>query len=109
LDGSEIARSDVEPSLNLPICVFGKADAAWLSRRFETSGDVDAVAHQVAVGLLNDVAEVDADPKFDALVEQDLGVALDHRPLDFDGAVTASTTLRNSMMPPSPVRLTTRP
>jgi hypothetical protein len=28
-----------------------------------------------------------ADPKFDALVGRDLGVALDHRPLDFNGAI----------------------
>ena len=30
---------------------------------------------------------MDADPKFDALVGRDLSVALDHRPLDFNGAV----------------------
>ena len=54
---------------------------------FEPRGDIDAVAHQVAVGLLDHVAEMDADPKFDALVGRDLGVALDHRPLDFNGAV----------------------
>ena len=32
---------------------------------------------------------MDADPKFDALVRRDLSVALDHRPLDFDGAVNS--------------------
>ena len=30
---------------------------------------------------------MDADAEFDALVGRDLGVALDHRPLNFDGAV----------------------
>jgi hypothetical protein len=30
---------------------------------------------------------MNADPEFDALVLRDLGVALDHRSLDFDGAV----------------------
>src|SRR5215469_11931022 len=30
---------------------------------------------------------MNADAEFDALVWRDLGVALDHRPLDFDGAV----------------------
>ena len=30
---------------------------------------------------------MDADPKFDALVGRDPSVALDHRPLDFNGAV----------------------
>ena len=53
------------------------------------------------------VAEMDADPKFDALVRRDPSVALEHRPLDFNGAVhrvdDAATML------PSPVRLTTRP
>ena len=37
--------------------------------------------------FLDYVAEMDADPQFDALVGRDLGVALDHRPLDFNGAV----------------------
>jgi hypothetical protein len=36
---------------------------------------------------LDHVAEMDADPKFDALVGCDPRVALDHRPLDFNGAV----------------------
>ena len=47
----------------------------------------DAIAHQVAVVLLHNITEMDADPEFDALVGRDLGVALDHRPFYFDGAV----------------------
>jgi hypothetical protein len=43
--------------------------------------------HQVAVALLHNVAEMNADTEFDALVGRDLGVAVDHRPLNFDGAV----------------------
>ena len=50
-------------------------------------GDIDAVAHQIAVRFLDDIAEMDADPKFDALVGRDPSVALDHRPLDFNGQV----------------------
>ena len=53
----------------------------------EARGDIDAVAHQVAVAFLDHVAEMDANPKFDALVGRDPSVALDHRPLDFNGAV----------------------
>ena len=30
---------------------------------------------------------MNADAKFDALVRRDLGIAFDHRPLDFNGAV----------------------
>jgi hypothetical protein len=72
-------------------------------------GDIDAVPHQVAVGLLNDIPEVNADAKFDALFERDPRVALDHGVLHLIAQRTASTTLRNSMTLPSPVRLTIRP
>ena len=84
---AEIADLEIEPRLHLPIGVVGDADRAGLGDAFEPRGDIDAVAHEVAVALLDHVAEVDADPKFDALVGRDLGVALDHRPLDFNGAV----------------------
>jgi hypothetical protein len=43
--------------------------------------------HQVAVALLDDIAEMDADAEFDALVGHDLGVALNHRPLDFNSKI----------------------
>ncbi len=67
--------------------MLGKTDRAGLRNALQPRGDIDAVAHQIAVRLLDHVAEMDADPKFDALVGRDLGVALDHRPLDFNGAV----------------------
>ena len=49
-------------------------------------GDVDAVAHQIAVALLDDVAEMNADAEFDAPVRRHAGVALDHAVLHFDRA-----------------------
>ena len=52
----------------------------------EPRGDVDAVAHQIAVALLDDVAEMNADAKLDAALGRHAGVALDHAVLDFDGA-----------------------
>ena len=67
--------------------MFRKTDRAGLRDALQPRGDIDAVAHQIAVRLLDHVAEMDADAKFDALVGRDLGVALDHRPLDFDGAI----------------------
>ena len=51
------------------------------SVRFE-----DPVAHQVAVALLDDVAEVNADAEIDALIGGHSDVALDHRVLNRDGA-----------------------
>ena len=47
--------------------------------------------------------------KFDALVGRDPSVALDHRPLDFNGAVHCVDDAAELDNAPSPVRLTTRP
>jgi hypothetical protein len=87
LGRAEIADLEIEPSLDLPVGLLREADRAGLGDAFKARGDIDAVAHQVAVAFLDHVAEMDADPKFDALVRRDPSVALDHRPLDFNGAV----------------------
>jgi len=64
-----------------------EADPSGLGDPLQARGDIDAVAHQIAVGLLDHIAEMDADPKFDAVIRRDPSVAFDHRPLDFNGAV----------------------
>ena len=58
----------------------GSADA------LEPRGDVDAVAHEIAVALLDDVAEMNADAKLDATLRRQAGIALDHAALHFDRA-----------------------
>ena len=83
---AEIADREIEPAFDLAIGVLGKADRARLGDALDPRGDVDAVAHQVAVALLDDIAEMNADAKLDALVERDAGVALDHGVLHFEGA-----------------------
>ncbi len=50
----------------------------------EACGDIDAIAHQVAVVLLHDVADVNPHTEHDALVLRHPRVALDHRVLNFD-------------------------
>ena len=52
----------------------------------QSCGDVDAVAHQVAVALLDHVAKMDADPKLNAALGWQASVALDHAVLHLDGA-----------------------
>ena len=52
----------------------------------KSRGDIDAVAHQVAVALLDHIAEVDADAELDAALGRKAGVALDHAVLHLDGA-----------------------
>ena len=83
---AEIADIHIKSRLDLPIGVLREADRAGLGDAFQARRDVDAVAHQVAVVLLHDVAEMDADAEFDALVSRDAGVALGHRVLHFDRA-----------------------
>ena len=43
-----------------------RQSSAGFAEGFEPRRDIDAVAHQVPVGLLDDVAEVDPNPKLDA-------------------------------------------
>ena len=73
-------------ALDLPIGVLGKADRARLGDAFQSRGDIDAVAHQIAVALLDDVAQMNADAELDAALGRHAGVALDHGVLHFDGA-----------------------
>jgi hypothetical protein len=47
-------------------------------------GDIDAIAHQIAVSLFDHVAEMDADAKLDALLSGQAAIALDHSVLHFN-------------------------
>jgi hypothetical protein len=73
-------------ALYLAIGVLGKADAARRRDPFEPCGDVDAVAHEVAVALDHHVAEIDADAEFDAFLGLEARVARRHGALDLDRA-----------------------
>ena len=86
-----------------------KTDAARLRDAFQSRGDIDAVAHQIAVALLDDIAEMDADAEFDAALGGQAGVALDHAVLHLDGAAHGVDHAAELDEAPSPVRLTTRP
>jgi hypothetical protein len=68
----------------------------------------DTVAHQVAIALLDHIADMDADPKLDPALGRQAGVGLDYTVLHLDGTANGMTTLLNSMRTPSSVRLTTR-
>jgi hypothetical protein len=76
----------IESLLDLTIGVFGKTDRARPGNAFKARGDVDAIAHQIAVALLDHVANMDADPKLDALLGRQARVALDHAGLHFNSA-----------------------
>ena len=57
-----------------------------MSDPFESSGDIDAVAHEVAVALLDYVAQMDADAKLDAAVFRNARIAFNHGVLHLDRA-----------------------
>ena len=109
LGRAEITDLQIEPRLHLPVGVLGEADRAGLGDALKPRGDIDAVAHQIAVALLDDVAEMDADAKLDAPVRRHAGVALDQAVLDFDRAAHRVDDAAELDDAPSPVRLTMRP
>ena len=84
---AEIVDRKVEPSLDLPVGVLGQADRPGLANTLQARGDIDAVAHQVAVRLLDHVAEMDADPELDTTLGRQSGIALDEAVLNLNGAV----------------------
>src|SRR6202040_2046699 len=69
---------------HLTIGVFGKADSAGLRDSFQPRRDVDAIAHEIAVGLFDDVAQVNADTKFYTALGRQASIALDHAVLSLD-------------------------
>jgi len=83
---AEIVDREIEPRLDLAVSVLGKIDRAGFGDALQSCGDIDPVAHQIAVALLDDVAEMDADAKLDASLGRQPGVALDHAVLHLGGA-----------------------
>jgi hypothetical protein len=70
----------------LAVSVLGKTNTAWFSDAFQAGGDIDAVAHKVAVALLDHIAQMDTDAELDATLRRKTRVALDHAVLHLDGA-----------------------
>jgi hypothetical protein len=83
-DRAEIGDCEIEPTLHLTIGVLGETDAARFADALQPRGDINAIAHQIAVALFDDVAQMNAEAKEDAPVLRHFGIALDHRALHFD-------------------------
>jgi hypothetical protein len=58
LGSAEIGDLEIEPSLDLPVGLLGQADRAGARDALQPRGDIDAVAHQIAVGFLDHIAEI---------------------------------------------------
>ena len=83
---AEIGDREIEPPLDLPVGLLGQTDRARLGDALKPRCDIDAIAHQVAVALLDDVAQMNADAEFDAALGRQAGIALDHAALHLDRA-----------------------
>ncbi len=83
---AQIGDGKIKPALDLSIGVLGETDRPGRGDPLEPSGDIDPVTHQIAVRLLDDVTEMNADAKIDAFVRGHARVALDHGVLHFDCA-----------------------
>jgi hypothetical protein len=86
LSRAEIADRKIKPSFDLAVRVLGNTDRARFGDAFQARGNIDAVAHQIPIGLLDHVPEVDANAELDAALGRQTGVALHHAALHFDGA-----------------------
>ncbi len=80
---THVADIDLELALDLLVGVFGKTDRAGGCQRFDASSNIDAIAIDVAF-IDDDVADVDADAKFDPAIFGNGCVALGHGTLDIN-------------------------
>ena len=84
LGGAKIVNREIETALYLTVGVLGETDGAGLGDALKPRSDIHAVAHQIAVRLLDHVAKVDAYAELDAAFGRQAGVSLDHAGLHFD-------------------------
>ena len=82
----EVGHLKLDPGLDLPVGVFGQTNLARLANPFEPRRDVHAVAHEIAVILLDHVAQMNAGAELNALLRRHSCVTLDHAALHLDGA-----------------------
>ena len=87
LDGllAHVLEAEAELVADLIVHDARNHDAAGIGERLQPGRHVDAVAVNI-VPVDYDVADVDADAEFNALVRRHFGVALDHSALNVDGA-----------------------
>src|SRR5208283_5455800 len=83
---AKVVDLEIESLLHLTIGVLGKTDRARLADALQSRGNVDAVAHEIAVALLDDVAQMNAHAELDAALRRQAGVALDEAVLHLDRA-----------------------
>src|ERR1035437_9370003 len=82
---SHVLETKAELIAYLIVHDAGNHDPAGVGQRLQARRHIDAVSENV-IAVENDVADIDADAEFDALVRRCRGVALCHAALDIDRA-----------------------
>jgi len=82
---SHIITGNLDLAPDLPVGIIGDADAARLSNSLQPHCDIDAVSKDI-IFIDDDVADVDADAKFDLLALRCIDILFGHAALNFDGA-----------------------
>ena len=91
VDVLELGRAKVddlhlEPAAHLSIGILRKTNCARRSNALKPRGDIDAVAHEVAIRLLDDIADVNPDAEVDSPLLRHARIALDEAVLNLDRA-----------------------
>ena len=78
---ADVIEGDIDLAADLPVRIVGDADAAGLGDALEARGDIDAIAENIVV-VDDDVADVNADAKFDPEFRRHVDVSMRHLLLD---------------------------
>ena len=81
-----ILRGDINFAAHLVIGRAGQGNTTGVGDPLQSRRHIDALAHQIAVALLDNIAQMYADAKFDTALRRKTGIALHHAALHFDGA-----------------------
>jgi hypothetical protein len=101
LGRAKIADRKIKPRSHLSIGIFRKTNGAGLGDALQSRGNIDAVAHQITVALLDDVAKMYAYPKINTPIRWKTCITFDHTVLHFHG--TADRVDHAAKLDQSPV------
>jgi len=82
---THILQGVLNLATNLSVSIIGNANSTRLCDSFETHRNIDPVTKDIIV-CDDNIADVNADAKFDPLVLRHIGIAFRHAALDFVGA-----------------------
>ena len=88
-----------------PLPVLGETDRPGLANAFEPGGDIDPIAHQIAVGLFDDIAEMNADTELDAALGRHTGIAKRRRIASRPHPFEVETQEKSVMFPRTALRV----